>query len=280
MELTTPWKWFDKQGMLASLGQLSDEDLEQWANTNREKLTIGFLSWIAEELNETQDEVERNRLSELGGKLVAIREGFSPAATSKLTDVASTIPTIAAPELESGIEASLKSSGKTGSLLKDLTGKTSPISLSVEGMRLLEQQAAALEVSLGATKAQALTEILGRKSANPSDNSIAYGLMAAHTASRILEVLIQMESREERCAMLPNAFIPPDQGQESGTSEDEDALCTTPWQLLQAIDLWLKRSRQEALEIECVDPEKVVETLKELREDLLGYLDFANTDDF
>jgi len=275
------WKRFDEQGLLSSLGQLSNEDLEDWAHENEEKLTIGFLSWIAEELNETQEEVERHRLWELGGKLMAIREGFSPAATSKLTDVASTTPTIAAPELESGIEASLQAGGKTGHLLKTgPSAETSPISLSVEGMRLLEQQAAALEVSLGATKAQALIEILGRKSANPSDNSIAHGLMAAHTASRILEVLIQIDAREERCAMLPNAFIPPDQGQESGLSEDEDALCTTPWQLLQAIDLWLTRSRQQPLEIESVDPEKAVETLKELRQDLLGYLDFANTDDF
>lgn len=276
------WKRYDKQGLLASLGQLSNEDLEDWAHENREKLTIGFLSWIAEELNEAQEEVERQRLWELGGKLMAIREGFSPAATPTLTDVASTTPTTAAPTiLESGVEASLQAGGKLGNLLKTgPSAKTSPISLSVEGMRLLEQQAAALEVSLGATKAQALTEILGRKSANPSDNSIAHGLMAAHTASRILEVLIQIDSREERCAMLPNAFIPPDQGQESGMSEDEDALCTTPWQLLQAIDLWLKRSRQEPLEIESVDPEKAVETLKELREDLLGYLDFANMDDF
>lgn len=263
---------------MSSLGLLSDQDLEGWAHDNREKLTIGFLSWIEEELTESANEVERKRLWELGAKLMAIREGLSPVAASKLMNELSTATASAVPDVESRVGISARA---TTGIQNPRKAEPSPVSLSMEGMRLLEQQAAALEVSLGATKAQALTEIIGRKTASASDNSIAYGLMAAHTAGRILEVLIQIDSREERCAMLPDAFIPPDQDpDQSGTSDEEDALCTTPWQLLQAIDLWMKRSRQELLEIGDINPDKAIENLKELREDLLGYLDFSNIDDF
>lgn len=253
-----------------------------------DQITISFLSWVAERESAAAG-AERDRLWALGSRLMALREGFVPLAAAQLGDRLAA----AGPAAQT---AALAPRGPAP--LGDAVRATAALGLTVEGMSLLEQQAAALEATMGARRAAALTEILGRKAVAAPEE--AAGLMAAGAAGRILEVLVQIEGREDRAAMLPEAFTPPassgagpaaaavasdDEGEGS-----EEELHTTPLQLLQAVDLWLQRAQGgggggvaapllvgSALGVE---PGRLVEVLEELREDIMGAWESSSGDDF
>ena len=118
--------------------------------------------------------------------------------------------------------------------------QTAALGLSPEGMSLFQQQAAALEAVVGVSRARSLTEVIGRAKVQTSQQLYSMaeadaavsaaargaapvsGCAAARVAwagstarplplcaqARILEVLLTVPEREDRAAMLPDAFTP------------------------------------------------------------------------
>lgn len=246
---------------------MEDFELETWWDGNKEELTISFLGWIADQEQSAQDGTKKHKLWELGSKLMALREGFAPISSAQLNETLQNAPEI--PDDDSNnntflIQQHISSPGSFAAAVK----QSSLLGLSSEGMALLEQQAAALEAAMGTTRAQALTEIIGRAKLSTPQQQHAASNIHRDGTSRILEVLVQVEDREERAAMLPDAFTPPlvylsdeardggdgvddpddgtliaeDDGEnQEGSDSEEEMVYTTPWQLLQCVNLWLNR---------------------------------------
>lgn len=288
------------QKLLHTLEKLTEDDLESWVADNREQVTISFLGWVAE-LEAAASGTEQERLWDLGSRLMALREGFAPVAAASLSQelvAASAAQQSQAQPLSTALEVAGPAP------LGDAVRRNAALGLSVEGMELLEQQAAALEATMGSQRAQALTEILGRKQMKKPEE--ANTLLAADAAGRILEVLVQIDSREDRAAMLPEAFTPPsapvggrnpanggNASVDVENEDDEEDLYTTPLQLLQAVDLWLHRAQIEGSPQDGrsvtgllggsalgLDVRRLLVVLNELREDILGAWDSSSGDDF
>ncbi|KAG7668106.1 hypothetical protein Ndes2526B_g03399 [Nannochloris sp. 'desiccata'] len=290
--------------LLSTLGSISEDDLESWVAQNREQLTISFLSWVAEEEAAAPAGLEQERLWDLGSRLMALREGLTPVSAKHLSkDLA-----LAATQTNKvAIKAtgSMVAAGASSSpALAEAVRHNAALGLSLEGMELLEQQASALEATMGTQRAQALTEIIGRKEMTIVPPRETSNPLAADAAGRILEVLLQIDNREDRSAMLPEAFTPPRdevyENQEEEEENEQEELYTTPLQLLQAVDLWLHRAQSapppSTPYLDAVDPssstlliagyslgldsDQLVRVLQELREDILGAWEYSSTDDF
>ena len=286
------------QKLLDTLETIAEDDLEAWVTSNRDQVTISFLGWIAE-MEASTSGVEQERLWDLGSRLMALREGFTPVAAASLSQelAAASAARQSEPQSQSTALTQLAGSAPLGEAIR----RNAALGLSFEGMELLEQQAAALEATMGSQRAQALTEIIGRK--KMMDREEANTLLSSDAAGRILEVLVQIDSREERAAMLPEAFTPPTPpaGNDSiiedlDDEEDEDEeIYTTPFQLLQAVDLWSQRA-QNADSVQQggsggvagliggaalgLDIKRLIIVLQELREDILAAWDSSSSDDF
>jgi hypothetical protein len=291
------------QALLSTLQSMAEDDLESWVASNREQLTISFLGWVAEEEASAHPGPEQERLWDLGSRLMALREGLTPVSAAQLSkDLASAAKTTTKVAKQEFASMTVKTSDSSPTpALAEAIRRNAALGLSLEGMELLEQQAAALEATMGTQRAQALTEIIGRKemSAVPPQDAFT-NLLAADAAGRILEVLLQIDSREDRAAMLPEAFTPPrdemyennDDEQEQEEGEEEE-LYTTPLQLLQVVDLWLHRAQTTPSDSSSndntrliagyslgLDSDQLVTVLQELREDILGAWEYSSSDDF
>jgi hypothetical protein len=230
---------------------------------------------------------------------MALREGLDPVGMEQLQQelaAAAAASACAAAESTGGSGSSGALAVAPGPGLATAVGRTAELGLSAQGLALLQQQAAALEAVVGTARAKSLTEIIGRKRVDSPLE--AHRLLASDAAGRILEVLLSIETREDRAAMLPDAFAPPDvlgEGDESGYTsgsgaEDDDELYTTPLQLLQAIDLQLARSRQGGGAAETAGllagagaglaAGEYDVALRALREDVLSYWEGVSSDSF
>ncbi len=282
------------QELLGTLGSMAEEDLDSWVASNREQLTISFLGWVAEEEAAAPPGPEQERLWDLGSRLMALREGLTPVSAAQLSkDLA-----FAAKTTTSNVDtksASLAVAGGPSPALAEAVRRNAALGLSLEGMELLEQQAAALEATMGTQRAQALTEVIGRKEITAVPSQEASNLIAADAAGRILEVLLQIDNREDRAAMLPEAFTPPGdemyENEDQEDEKDEEELYTTPLQLLQAVDLWLQRAQSTPNSSSSTTPliagyslgldsDQLVTVLQELREDILGAWEYSSSEDF
>jgi len=281
---------------------MTEDNLDSWVAQNREQLTISFLSWVAEEEAAVPAGPEQERLGVLGSRLMALREGLTPVSAEQLSkDIA--VAATQTSKVALNETASLAVAGASSSpALAETVRRNAALGLSLKGMELLEQQAAALEATMGTQRAQGLTEIIGRKEMTIVPPQEAANLLAADAAGRILEVLLQIDNREDRVAVLPEAFTPPrgelyQIGEEEEEGDEEEELYTTPLQLLQAVDLWLHRAQSAPPPyLDAVDPssntlliagyslgldsDRLVRVLQELREDILGAWEYSNTDDF
>ena len=112
-----------------------------------------------------------------------------------------------------------------------------------------------------------------------------------YVQARILEVLLTVDDRAERAAMLPDAFTPPpregweqDQAEDDAYfSPDEEQLHTTPLQMLRAVDHYsaqLEAGRLADAELGMLGAggegalpgrEELLLVLQELRDDVLTY---------
>lgn len=275
------------QDILGALEGLTDQDIALWVEKNRDTLTLSFLGWLADREDAALAEPERERLWQLGSKLMALREGFTPVARENMA-AALTKLAEGAEGVTPGGQHSFPAEGSLPAAVQ--TNKS--LGLSTQGMVLLEQQAAALEATMGANRARVLTGILGRKTVAEPDVEFA-ALREADAAGRILEVLVQVQDRRERAAMLPDAFSPPVESDADAAAliEDEEELSTTPLQLLQTIDLWLRRCQTAAgaasgnygsallpgMELEMA-PEELQRVLREVREDVLATWESSSGD--
>ncbi|PSC70751.1 hypothetical protein C2E20_5944 [Micractinium conductrix] len=258
------------QELLTELRGLDDGALAAWAaGANRERLSLPFLGWLSdEELAASADEPdEQQALWELGSKLMALREGLSPVGAEVLQEelraaalrCSGMAPPAAAGEGQgdgdavdrpqdagqpaaSASQQQQQSAALVTPAFSSSVAATAALGLSPEGLSLFQQQAAALEAVVGTSRARSLTEVIGR--ARVQEGAQVQGLAEADAALRILDVLLSVTERDERAAMLPDAFTPP--GSTAGVDEDaayfspeEEQLYTTPLRLLQAIDLYL-----------------------------------------
>lgn len=151
-------------------------------------------------------------------------------------------------------------------------GVASELQLSMQGMQLLQQQAVALEATIGIRKAESIVQILGRK--RMSDGMKKVAIPEKGDAWRILEVLVQVQDRVERRDMLHEAFVPIDETEDEEYGEEE-ALSTTPFTLLQIVQTCL--ASQEELDTLCCGisgrHDGVVQALEEMREDIIESID-------
>lgn len=105
-------------------------------------------------------------------------------------------------------------------------------------------QAADLGEELKGRRAKTVASILGR--VKVTDDQAA-AIMAGSAASRILDLLISMPDAQERVALLPDCFTPPDpnaapsdQPQVDENGQETEALWCTPAQLLTEIEARLR----------------------------------------
>ncbi|KAI3437835.1 hypothetical protein D9Q98_000281 [Chlorella vulgaris] len=266
--------------LVSSLKLLADQELAAWAAQNRERLSLRFLGWLSEEelAAASTDPDNQQQLWDLGSKLMVLREGLSPVGNdvlqAELRNAALKCSTsFNSSSGEDEDEQELASSpgdvhGSTAQRRQDaqqqqqqdqqqqglavlanpalgsVVQQAAALGLSPEGMTLFQQQAAALEAMVGVSRARSLTEVIGRTKVQGQQQLDR--MAEADAAVRILDVLLSVPHRDDRAAMLPDAFDPPasslgEADDAVGYSSDEDQVSTSPLRLLQAIDLYLAR---------------------------------------
>jgi hypothetical protein len=220
--------------LLAELRELDAAALTAWATEHRERLTFEFLGWVAE--RGVAEGEGGAALDALGGRLMALREGFEPASAAALqASFARAADEVAE---RRGAEDSAAAGGDLPALAPAARAAAAALGLGPAALAAVQVQAEALEAVVGASRARSLTEVLGRARADAPGQ--AARLAGADAAGRILEVLLAAEGRAARAALLPDAFAPPAEGAGDAGGEEEQ-LSTTPLRLLQAVDLWLAR---------------------------------------
>ena len=297
--------------MLECLVEKDDRQLEDWYKDNRESVTVSFLQWLSEHDQEEHIEV-------LGRQLTAMSMGLvvGDGTVQQLTEAdrnsgagigSGTESSVEedAPEREyAGATTSGRDEGKKGvhdSRIVDVfaLGASSPSpssitssdplmsrKLSSESLRLLQQQAAALEATMGVRKAESILHLLGRKQVSSSDEQ-SMTLIEKDASTRILEVLVQIRDRAQRAVMLAEALIPLSEDDSYLDEEEgEEVLSTTPFVLLQTIDRHLNDESHAEILLQDVNlqlqdqgEEKIEQDhlvnhiLPELREDLVSSIE-------
>jgi hypothetical protein len=224
--------------LLAELCALDAAALTAWAADNRARLSLDFLGWVAER-GEAEGEggaAERAALDALGGRLMALREGFEPASAAALQ--AGFARAAAEAAERRGADDGAAAGGDLPALAPAARAAAAALGLGPAALVAVQAQAEALEAVVGASRARSLTEVLGRARVDAPGQ--AARLAGADAAGRILEVLLGVEGRAARAALLPDAFAPPAEGVGDAFGEEEQ-LSTTSLRLLQAVDLWLAR---------------------------------------
>ena len=169
-----------------------------------------------------------------------------------------------------------------GSLDKDsLRDDTNSIQVMSQGnlvpsrsvdLKLLEEQAQALEATIGVKKAQSIVELLGRKTLSVEEMNRIQNIPQKRDAERVLEVLVCIEDRRERCSVMKEAFIPALEDDDNMGEEEE--ISTTPMALYQEILSWQGKF-EDGTDIEIMadlPQHHVQEILEELREDVFDSL--------
>lgn len=230
---------------------VDDEDLSSVVDENPTLLTLRFLLWLVDRESKAQGQ-ERKRLGELGGKLMAAKEGIMFDLSKESNESDSKEKDAEISQDLTSFEVPVKSSQQSGTyqmFMPRVTGRNS-MGPSLEQYALLQEQAEALDATLSSHKAQVLTEIFGRVAISRPEQLENIG--KADTTERILEFLVHIEDPEERKALQIDAFTP---GKNASTDEDQsilenhqeednqEQLSTTPLRLLQTIDLWNSRLR-------------------------------------
>lgn len=139
-------------------------------------------------------------------------------------------------------------------------------------LKLLEEQARALEATIGVRKAQSIVELLGRKTLSVEEMDRIQNIPQKRDAERVLEVLVCIEDRRERCSVMKEAFIPV--SSDDDNMGEEEAISTTPMALYQEILSW-QGTYEEGTNIEIMadlPQQQVREILEELREDVFDSL--------
>lgn len=252
---------------------MNDQDLERFFASDRDRISLDFLAWIAD-CERSSAGTEQRRLWELGSKLMALREGLTPVSMEDL-ELA---------QLLSSQCSNVPAEVPGPRSLTPTVHQTASLGISMDGMVLLEKQATALEATVGASRATALTEVLGRKIVlNSGQEMVAFG--EANAAERILGVLVEVDDREERISMLQDACTPPqeysDETAAAVDSQEEEEVYTTPLQLLQAVDLWLQRIAKGTNNVSRsgLESNELKQVLTELRDDILGAWDASSEED-
>lgn len=142
-------------------------------------------------------------------------------------------------------------------------------------LQRFEEQAQALEATIGKQKAQSIVELLGRKSLSVEEMERIQSIPEKSDAERILEALLCIEDERERKELMEEAFIPVSAVDMAGNTQEVEVLSTTPMALYQVIRSW-QHNYEETASIEGVTgvpfPE-VQRILEELRRDVLDSLD-------
>lgn len=241
--------------------------IDVWLEDN--DVTLRVLQYIEDCVVACEDEGRRYALDIVGERLTASLLGLSTCLD---------MGEVQRGEEEMIERASLK--GESGEGVGDGSsvakgGVASELQLSMQGMELLQQQAVALEATIGIRKAESIVQILGRKRVSDDDMKTV-AIPEKGDAWRILEVLVQVPDRVERRDMLHEAFVPIDETEDEEYGEEE-ALSTTPFALLQIVQACL--ASQNELDNMCRgisatwSRHDVVHALKELREDIMESID-------
>lgn len=290
------------QDLVNHLVSLDTPSLASWARDNRDHITLDLLGYIAdkEQMSTTKKyDNEHNRLWTLGSTLMAAREGLEPMnAEQLLEELRLAAEETATQQAESTRVTSTQQNNNkqaSSSAFPTVVKQTAELGLSPEGMALLHQQAVALESIVGISRARSLTEVIGRKKieTQKEQQNILNMTAQVDVANRILEVLVGIPDRQERAALLGDAFTPPpgdmvqikQQDDDDDDDEEEEQVYTSPLRLLQAIDLMLARVDEESYYSGESSGEeynygggtegtRVV--LEELRDDVVKYWEMAN----
>jgi len=137
-------------------------------------------------------------------------------------------------------------------------------------LELLEEQARALEATMGVRKAQSIVQLLGRKSLTLEEMSRIQNIPEKSDAERVLEALMYVDDRQERRALMQEAFIPV--SAECDYTEEQEAISTTPMALYQQIVAWQGRCKADDLLLEGIAHQRVGQILEELRDDVFDSL--------
>ncbi|KAI8104643.1 hypothetical protein M9434_003196 [Picochlorum sp. BPE23] len=241
--------------------------IDAWLEDN--DVTLRVLRYIEDCVVACEDEGRRYALDIVGERLAASLLGLSTCLDEG---------EVQRGEEEMSERASLEGQSEEGvdegsSVAKG--GVASELQLSTQGMQLLQQQAVALEATIGIRKAESIVQILGRKRVTDNDMKTVV-IPEKGDAWRILEVLVQVQDRVERRDMLHEAFVPIDETEDEEYGEEE-ALSTTPFALLQIVQTCL--ASQNELDNMCrgisapYSHDEVVHVLEELREDIIESID-------
>jgi hypothetical protein len=248
-----------------------------------------------------KDANERHRLWTLGSTLMAVREGLEPMNAEQLREelrlAAEDTADIQAESTQvTTTQQNNNNTNQASSAFPTVVKQTAELGLSREGMALLNQQAVALESIVSTSRARSLTEVIGRKKIETQEEQRNILNMTAQVdvANRILEVLVGIPYRQERAALLGDAFTPPaedmvqreQQEEEEDDNEEEEQVYTSPFRLLQAIDFMLARVDEDSYfggSSESTDKNgeeynyggtRLV--LEELRDDVVKYWEMTN----
>ena len=152
--------------------------------------------------------------------------------------------------------------------------------VSGESMQLLQQQAMALEATIGIQKAESIVQLLGRKRLSTEEMDRMQQVPDKSNAWRILEVLVQIEDRLERRDLMEEAFLPLNNEVHSSEDvdgffeEDMEALSTTPMALYQEVRSCLRSAERFDTLLKDIsadansDAAKIKATLEQLQDDI------------
>lgn len=261
------------QDLIAHLRQLSPHNLTTWATSHREDITIELLEFIAnEQENETLEHTQREKLWLMGAVLTSVIEGLEPVTTQAL-------------HAELRLAADHRSPlAYDNTPLSCIIKRTASLSLSSEGMELLQQQAMSLEAVINNSKAQSFKSIIGRKRLEAEEQGrMMASLAKADIERRILGFLMAIDDRSERSDALTAAFTPPTDEDCKRSDLDLEQVYTTPLKLMLALDIWRARlesdddassnaadSLLEGTSLLLSAP-RILELLKEVKEDVVAY---------
>jgi len=297
---------------LRSLMLKSEEELLLWAMDDDVEISLDFLRWISDRESSSIDELEKEKLCNLGGTLTAVHVGLVPVGKDQLEGVNAEFTMRGETRVRDGGDGGDGGGGGSGSGSNSSSNNSRnsgassgtsssardgvsiqremPMKLSAESMVLLQQQAAALEATVGIRRAESLVQLLGRRQIS-TDAQMT--MVKKEDSKRILEVLVQIRDRQQRCLMMLEAFVPVTEDDDGGGGGDdveefdegEEALSTTPFVLLQTIDgiLHSETKSEELLEDVSAQMglpmprEHLDRILSELREDVMSSLFDSNS---
>ena len=143
-------------------------------------------------------------------------------------------------------------------------------------LELLEEQARALEATIGVRKAQSIVQLLGRKALSLEEMNRIQNIPEKTDAERVLEALMYIDDREERRELMQEAFIPVSADDGVDTTEEQEAISTTPMALYQHILSWQRKlsmkGNDDILPVQGISYQKMQQILEELRTDVFDSL--------